>query len=171
MGAEGEKLIKTLKKKIQRNVSRKINIRVIHTTTKVSNFCSTKDKIPEEQRNNIIYKITCPGCGENYVGKTRCCFGKRMAEHGSRYDQPMYQHLVQCEQFIFMTSLYDLPVEGDHNHININAHIHESVINNSEILISSRDWLKLAFLEPFMAKKHKAKINHGSKAMKALKLF
>ena len=63
MGAEGEKLVKSLKKKIQRNVSRKLIIRVIYTTTTVSNVCSEKDEIPEEQKNNIIYKIVCPGCG------------------------------------------------------------------------------------------------------------
>ena len=77
MGAEGEKLVKTLKRKIQTNISRKINIRIIYTTNKLSKFCSVKD-----QRNNVIYLFKCPGCDESYVGKTNCCFGKRTDEHG-----------------------------------------------------------------------------------------
>ena len=46
MGAEGEKLVKTLKRKLKQNVSRKLNIRILYSTSKISDFCSVKDKIP-----------------------------------------------------------------------------------------------------------------------------
>ena len=172
MGPEGDKLVKTLKKKIQRNLSERLNIRVIYMTNKLSNFCSEKDKIPEGQRSNVIYKIKCPGCGENYVGKTSCCFQKRMDEHGTKSDQPMFLHLENCEPFKYISTLHDLPSNGSDSHgINRKLHIHEAVKENSKVLLSSNDWLKLAYLEPFMAKKHRSTINHGSKAMKVLQLF
>ena len=102
MGAAGDKLVKTLKRKIQSNLTRKINIRVIYTINKLSKFCGVKDKIPEEQQSNVIYSMQCPGCGEIYVGKTSCCFGKRMDEHGTRADQPLHQHLSNCNEFNFV---------------------------------------------------------------------
>ena len=54
MGTVGDKLVKTLKRKVQSNLTRKINIRVIYTTNKLSKFCGVKDKIPEEQQSNVI---------------------------------------------------------------------------------------------------------------------
>ena len=47
----------------------------------------------------------------------------------------------------------------------------EAVKNSSEILAMSNDWLNLAYLEPLMAKKYNAKINHGEKQMRTLNLF
>ena len=41
----------------------------------------------------------------------------------------------------------------------------------SRVLMSSDDWRNLAFLEPLLAKKNRATINHGDKAMKSLRLF
>ena len=32
--------------------------------------CSVKDKIPTHQKSNVIYTINCPGCREDYLGKT-----------------------------------------------------------------------------------------------------
>ena len=37
---------------------------------KTANFCSGKNSIPIHQKANAIYKVTCPGCNENYIGKT-----------------------------------------------------------------------------------------------------
>ena len=173
MGANGEKLVKTLKRKIQSNLSRKVNIRVIYTTNKLSKLCSVKDKIPEDQRNNIIYSIRCPGCGEKYVGKTSCCFGKRVDEHGSRSDQPMHQHLSSCKEFKYLFGLFNLPtdLETSNSKAIFESHVFEAVKQNSKVLASSDDWLTLAYLEPLLAKKEKATLNHGDKAMKSLCLF
>ena len=173
MGVVGEKLVKTLKRKVQTNLSRKLNIRVIYTTNKLSKFCSVKDKIPEDQRNNVIYKMRCPGCGEVYVGKTECCFGKRLEEHGLRPDQPLHQHLRSCGEFNYLVRLHHLPNYHDSRNIKISdeSHIYETVKQNSEVIAASDDWLTLSFLEPLLAKKHNARINHGDKAMKSLNMF
>ena len=109
MGAVGEKLVKTLKRKIQSNLARKITIRIIYTTNKLSRFCGVKDSIPEDQQSNVIYSMKCPGCGEIYVGKTNCCFGKRMDEQGTRADQPLHQHLSKCSDFNYLVGLHNLP--------------------------------------------------------------
>ena len=141
LGAEGDKLVNKLKKKLKHNVSRKLNIRIIYTTSKLIDFCSVKDKIPDQQKSNVIYNINCPGCGDNYIGKTDCCFGKRMHEQGNKPDQPMFLHLQKCEQFQFITSLNALPDINEGNYINIEkeSHIYEAVKNNSKILRTSRD--------------------------------
>ena len=173
MGVEGEKLVKTLKRKLRQNVKRKLSVRVIHNTTKISDFCSVKDKIPEEQKNDVIYKIKCPGCGENYIGKTDCCFGVRMHEQGNKTDQPMFTHLNNCEEFGYVTNLHAFPDVNDDMVAGFNklAHFSEAVLNSSRIIKSSRNWLELCYLESFMIKKHKSSINDGIKATRELKLF
>ena len=47
----------------------------------------------------------------------------------------------------------------------------ESLRSNTKVLATSSDWLTLACLEPLMAKKHKARLNDGEKAMRTLNLF
>ena len=78
----------------------KLNIRVIYTTTKISDLCSVKDKIPNEHKFDVIYNINCPGCDKNYLGKTDCCFYKRMHEEGNKLDQPMFNHLKNAKNLI-----------------------------------------------------------------------
>ena len=56
-------------------------------------FCSAKESIPIHQKANVIYKVTCPGCNEDYVGKTDCNLVTILNEHAPREDQPMNQHL------------------------------------------------------------------------------
>ena len=173
MGAQGEKLVQTLKRKIQLNLSKKVNFKIYYITSKIAKFCSTKDKIPMDQSNNIVYHVKCPGCGEVYVGKTNCCLGKRLDEHGLREDQPMHIHMSNCEEFRYMMNMLKFPDidKVSRNGITINNHILSAVHENCKVLISSNDWLTLSYMEPLQAKKHNATINHGSRAMKALNLF
>ena len=90
MGEAGDKLVRSLKRKLRPNCSEKMRL---------SKFCSVKDMIPEGQKNNVIYHIKCPGCGGVYVGKTECCLDKRLEEHATIATQPMYQHLSKCSDF------------------------------------------------------------------------
>ena len=173
MGPEGDKLVKTLRRKISKNVSRKLILRVIYTTTKISDFCSVKDKIPDEQKNHVVYKIKCPACGGCYVGKTDCCFGVRMQEHGTKQEQPMYEHIKNCDAFEYVAQLNALPdlLNDIPSKVEKKEHILETVINNSSILKSSRDWLELCYLESYLIKKYKPALNKGVKAAKELQLF
>ena len=172
MGSEGEKLVRTLKRKVQSNLSKKVNFKIYYTTSKIAKFCSTKDMIPMEQSHNVVYHIECPGCGEVYVGKTNCCLGKRLDEHGTRQDQPMHIHLSNCEEFQYMVNLLNLPdIDRVQQTGFDNTHILNAVRENCKVLISSDDWLTLAYMEPLLAKKYSATINHGARAMRALNLF
>ena len=70
------------------------------TLKKYAMFCSVKDKIPTHQKSIVIYAIKCPGCDEDYVGKTDRYVITRLNEHINRSDQPMFQHLQHCEKFL-----------------------------------------------------------------------
>lgn len=180
VGNVGDKLVRTLKRKIHQNLSVKVRLRVLFTTNKIAKFCSVKDKIPDAQKNCIIYRIKCPGCGETYVGKTECCFEKRLEEHAKLSHQPMHQHFSKCSDFKYVLGIHHLPdafaESAAHNNLNSDSHASDSFYfealrNNSEVLATSNDWLNLAYLEPLLAKKYGARINQGEMAMRSLNLF
>ena len=145
MGAEGDKLLRTLQRKVQLNLSKRVHFKIYYTTSKIAMFCSTKDKIPMEQLNNVVYHIKCPGCGEVYVGKTSCCLGKRLEEHGTRQDQPMHVHLTNWEEFQYMVNLFNSPhMDKISRTGREESFILNAVRENYEALNSSDDWLTLA---------------------------
>ena len=80
-----------------------------YNSKKMTMFCSAKDKIETTQKANKIYDIQCPACKENYIGKTDRYFVTHLDEHGSRHDQPILQHLVNCQQFLEELSILNLP--------------------------------------------------------------
>ena len=185
MGKTGDSLVRTLKRKIHQNLSEKVKIRVLFTTNKIAKFCSVKDKLPDSQKNGIVYHIKCPGCGESYVGKTECCFEKRLEEHAELVHQPMHKHFSSCPDFQHIIGLHNLPdtindmtpapraprKDGDVETHSRGSLFLEALKNNSRVLATASDWLTLAYLEPLLAKKHGATINHGEKQMRTLNLF
>ena len=138
-GIKGEQLVKHCLKKIKRSLKIDVKFVVIYDTKRFSFYCNVKDKVPHEQRNNIIYGITCPGCGEKYIGKTERCLISRMNEHGKRENEPMFKNLSECEMFKETCNLYALPSvynEQDQNEISLTSHILSAVLQNHEILDS-----------------------------------
>ena len=136
--------------------------------------CLKKIKAPHEQRNNIIYRIMCPGCGEKYIGKTERCLISCMSEHGKWENKPMFKHLFECRMFKETCNLYALPSvynEQDQNKISLTSHILSAVLQNHEILDFNYNWSQLLFLEAYYIKKHNPVINDGLKASKELLLF
>ena len=94
-------------------------------------FCSAKKSISVHQKANVIYKVTCPGCNEDYVGKTDRKLVTRINEHVFREDQPMYQHLSKCEHFAHIIDLHRLPdMEASTTAINNKQHFVKAVISN-----------------------------------------
>ena len=76
-------------------------------------------------KSNLVNSIRCPGCGDEYVGKTDRCVITRMSEHATRADQPMFQHLAYCEKFLETLSLYMLPdINTGANIVDLLAHFH-----------------------------------------------
>ena len=96
-------------KEIRRCLKIDVKFIAIYDTKKFSPYCNVNDKVPHEQRNTIIYRITCPGCDEKYIGKTERCLISRMNEHGTRNTEPIFKHLSECQMFKETCNLYALP--------------------------------------------------------------
>jgi len=138
-------------------------------------FCSNKDKITEDLKSNAIYKFRCPGCSDEYIGKTDRNFRTRVLEHGSyRKDQNtnVYKHLSACKYYDEITSLFALPC-GDNKRVCLNTpqHLIETAIDSINILARNDDWVQLCFLESLYIKREKPALNTGCKATKELQLF
>ena len=70
-GSKGEQSVKHCLKKIKRCLRINVKFVVIYDTSKISFYRNVKDQFPHEHRNNIIYRITCPGCGGKIHWKNR----------------------------------------------------------------------------------------------------
>ena len=135
-------------------------------------FCNTKNIISVDQKYNVIYRITCPGCFQEYVGKTDRNLITRIDEHGTKVDQPMYQHLSNCSGFNECIMLFALPDTATGTTIiSKELHLHNVVINNVKILDKNNKWSQLQFLEAYYIKKLAPEINIDLKASKELQLF
>ena len=109
LGEKGEKLTNSLIRKLKRSVKENIKFKTVHKINKLSMFCNTKDSISAEQKSNVIYRISCPRCFQKYAGKTDRNPITRLNEHGTKVDQPMYQHLSNCSAFNDHVMLFTLP--------------------------------------------------------------
>ena len=174
-GEKGEMLVRSCFRKVRKLLKPNVKIIVRYNSKKLSFMCSTKDKIPDEQRSDVIYEITCPGCGGKYIGKTNRCLITRMAEHGTKFDQPMYRHLSSCDSFKYYVNLFSL-ADIDKNSVTISIDHHKlnAVLNNYRIIDYNSprfNWNALLFLEAYYIKKQKPLLNQGLKASKEFMLF
>ena len=98
-------------------------------------FCPAKDKVKNTKKANIVYDIQRPASKEHCIGKTDRCFVTRFDEHGNRRDQPMFQHLVNCQLFLEELSILNLPISDNNiTEVELNSHIMNAVYHNLEIL-------------------------------------
>ena len=172
LGKKGEQLTNSLIRKLKRSFKENIKFKTVYKTNKLSMFCNTKDSISAEQKSNVIYGITCPGCFQKYVVKTDRNLIIRLDEHGAKVDQPMYQHLSNCSAFNDHIMLFTLPdAATDTTIVSKELHLHNAVINNVKILDKNDKWGQLQFLEAYYIKKLAPEINFGLKASKELQLF
>ena len=171
-GSKGEFLVKSLVRKMRRFLKKDVGIVVRYRNKNLGIYCSTKDKIPSDQRSNIIYEIKCPGCGGTYIGKTDRCLSIRLSEHGTRDDQPMFRHLSSCDKFIDYLNFFSMNELPDY--ISYENHLKNAVMQNTKILdynIFNFKWDQLCFLESYHIKTRKPELNHGIKASKEFALF
>ena len=128
-------------------------------------FFSPKGKIKTIQKGNIIDDVQCPACKQHYIGKTDRCFVILFDEHGNPHDQPMFQHLVNWQQFLEKLSILNLPISDNSiPEVELNSHVMNAVHNNSKVLDHNNNWSQLCFLEAFYIKTSKPKANAGFKA-------
>ena len=84
VGNHGENIIKSCTSKIQRFLTRLVKFIVIHDTKRVSFFVSNKDKVPPLPRSNLVFEVSCPGCGKTYIDMTKRCLSVRLKEHATQ---------------------------------------------------------------------------------------
>ena len=121
---------------------------------------------------NVICIIQCPGCHNDYVGKTDRNLTTRLSEHGKKENQPMFQHFQSCEEFNYKLNLYSLAdIFSDTRTVDHIEHVYNSVIDNCKILESCNNWTILQYLEAYYIKTKSPMINVGLKASKELQIF
>ena len=140
----------------------------LYSTSNLSHYCSNKDPVPFLQKANVIYRLTCPGYVQHYIGKTDCSLAFRLCRHATRSEQPMFRHLFNFDRFRELVSFFGLL---DYTNSYCSIDIYQAVHNNCEITDRNDNWSQLGFLEAFLIKNLKPMINEGLKASKELDLF
>ena len=125
-------------------------------------------------KSNVVYKLSCPACGENYIGKTEQTLTERSIEH-DWYDaeSPMRNHLRSCSHFNHMygilTMFEDTPAEEQLvNRRNFTIQVLQEEI---KILDSDRSWNQLLYKESLNIERKDPSLNRGLKASRQLHLF
>ena len=157
---------------LKRYFKKNANIVIKYRTNKLSIFCPTKNRISWTQKANVIYIIQCPGCDNDYVGKTDRNLVTRLSEHGKKEDQPMFQDFRSCEEFKYKLNLYSFAdISSDIRTVDDMEHVYNSVIDNCKILESWTSWTILQYIEVYYIKTKSPLINVGLKASKELQLL
>ena len=176
IGATGENLIKSLRKKMVTllNTKKKIKIKTFFKTTQLRDFASSKDKTPLLSKSNVVYEVCCPACGENYVGKTERTVRERSIEHAwSDAESPMRNHLRSCSHFNHMYDIMsmfeDIPDEDQLAHRR-NFTI-QALQEEFKILDNDRNWNQLLYKESLNIERKDPSLNRGLKPSRQLHLF
>ena len=131
-------------------------------------FTNTKDRTPLLSNSGFIYKFHCPGCSEQYVGKSNRTFHTRTLEHAwDQKESSIYIHLKTCTQYQHIIGLFSI----GNDDVNLRELQINLVRDNTTIIDKTNDWKLLDFLEPFYIKEHNPSLNIGLKACKPLHLF
>ena len=124
-------------------------------------------------KSHVIYKLACPACYAEYIGKTDRFLRVRLDKHNSDHNSAMFQHLHSCEAFKFLFSLNNLP--GCFNNKAVAAsftfHVHQTILNNATIIACINNYNQLCFLESLLIKRYIPQLNYDMKAAKELSLF
>ena len=176
IGSTGENLMKSFRKRIIKllNTKKKIKIKTFFRTTQLRDFSSSKDKVPLLSKSNVVYEVCCPGCGENYIGKTERTMQERSKEHAwSDPESPMRNHLKSCTHFDhlygLMTMFDGIPAEeATISRRNFTIH---SLQEHIKILDNDRNWNELLYKEALNIERKDPSLNKGLKASRQLRLF
>ena len=84
LGNRGENIIKSCTSKIQRFLAKPVKFIIIYDTKRISFFVSNKDKLPLLSGSNLVYEVSCPGCGKSYIGMTKRCLSVCLKEHATQ---------------------------------------------------------------------------------------
>ena len=96
LGKQGEYLVKKLIRKLQHNLTKPVKFIVI---------LSSNDKIPDLERNDLVYEFSCPGYSATYIGKTVRNLRTQLSEHAKLNTSAVSEHLTTCEHARLTQSL------------------------------------------------------------------
>ena len=68
-------------------------IQIVFSVSKIRDYFSTKDPIPECFKSFIVYQFTCANCRIRYVGRTHKHFNMRIDEHFGSGSSSIFKHL------------------------------------------------------------------------------
>ena len=110
LGKQGEYLVKKLIRKLQRNLTKPVKFIVIYQTKRSRTyFLFKKDKIPDSERNDLVYEFSCPGCSATYIGKTVGNLQTRLIERVKKLNtSAVSEHLTTCEHARHIADLHNL---------------------------------------------------------------
>ena len=173
LGKQGEYLVKKLTRKLQRNLTKPVKFIVIYQTKKVSYFLSKKDKIPDLERNDLVYEFSCPGCSATYISKTVRNLRTRLSEHAKLNTSAVSKHPTTCEHARHIADLHNLYDNVNDLNPDKPFNDYELITNNTKILQSLQHTNAniLLFLEALHIKFKRPALNNGLKASKELMLF
>ena len=123
-----------------------LNCRLVHTTFKVSNYFSLKDKCIHGLRSNVIYKFTCTVNNSCYIGKTKRHLFTRIFEHCNT-PSAIFNHRLSCNCTCNLTNFRVLDQARHSFDLSILESLHIKYCNpnlNTSIVNSGRSYfLKL----------------------------
>ena len=168
-GPTGEQLVKSLQRKLRHCIKANTNVKfkVTYSTHKIGFYTNMKDPTPLKFKSNIVYRFSCPGCGASYVGKTERNLFMRCSEHATKKDSAIHDHLKECSEIKFLTTLLTLGIEKPNY-----RSIYIGIVNDNTTTIDSSDnWSSLLYKEALYIKRMKPLLNNGLKASRELYLF
>ena len=106
LGNHGEDIIKSCTSKIQGYLTKPVKFIIIYDIKRISFFVSNKDKLPPLSRSNLVYEVSCPGCGKSYIGMTKRCLSVRLKEHATQVNSgAIGKHFSDCERAQYLAKL------------------------------------------------------------------
>ena len=139
-------------------------LKCIYKTTKVSDFCNTKDRIPHYLKSHVVYKFFCPACNAGYIGNTDRNLGSRIKEHcGLDKNSPIFNHFAESNFYQYTRTLHSFACDSDVtlNNQDMLADIRTTVTDNLRIIGKSENWAELCFLETLNINWKKPSLNTG----------
>ena len=183
IGRQGENMVQSFIKKVKKMLKpgKKVNFKVRYRTTPLLAFTGVKDPTPFLNKSNVVYKISCPGCGSSYIGKTDRTLFERISEHAwTDKSSIVRQHLDECDEFNYILAISNINEDAFHDVIHDNDNDDqlqkkefrkELTRQNTRILDRDDNWNVLLYKEAFYINRHKSSLNNGLKASRETVLF
>ena len=121
----------------------------------------------------IVKNKSCPGCSNNYIGKTEKSFFKRINKHAFKdKNSVVYNHINNCDEVKYLVDLLNIDqVQTERDKFDKKMYSIATVKENISITDRARRWDNVLFEEALHIKEKNPTLNNGLKASKELKLF